>query len=93
MRAAMDDFVACIPYLNDDPEHQVEALAQAECSFLNVHPFRDFNGRRSVSSVGSWQFGTSDSRYATWVDAGTPEDIAYRTALHGSLTNTVTHCQ
>lgn len=34
-----------IEYVNDDPELQIEALAFAECSALNIHPFDDFNGR------------------------------------------------
>ncbi|HQV18642.1 MAG TPA: Fic family protein, partial [Gordonia sp. (in: high G+C Gram-positive bacteria)] len=89
MRAAMDDFVARIPYLNDDPEHQVEALAQAECSFLNVHPFRDFNGR--VVRLFCWFVAVRHFRLPvrhTWVDAGTPEDIAYRTGQCHSVVAT-----
>ena len=74
------DFVARIPHLNDDPpEHQVEGLPRPSARSSTYIPVRDMTDEWSVSSVGSWRFGTSDSRYFTWGDAGRPEDIAYRT--------------
>lgn len=82
MRAAMDDFTARLPYLDGNPEHQVEALAQAECSFLHVHPFKDFNGRTIrlfcwFVAVRHFQLPVTH----TWVEAGTPDADTYRDAL------------
>ncbi len=82
IRRAFDDLQARIEYVGDEPEKQVEALAFAEAAILNVHPFKDFNGRAARCMawfLASRVFVLPVAR--TWVEAGTPEIGEYRDAL------------
>lgn len=78
----MESLVGRMEYVGDDPDLQVEALAYAECSFLKIHPFKDFNGRAVrlfCWLIGTRRFHLPVSR--TWVEAGTPEAAQYVGAL------------
>lgn len=81
-RRAFDDLASRLSYAGTDPERQIEALAFAEAAILNVHPFKDFNGRAARSLV--WFVATRIFVLPvtrTWVEAGTPEADAYVAAL------------
>ena len=80
MREMMDTLVARIAYANT-PDLQVEALAFAEASMLNIHPFPDFNGRAvrvfALEIVRRFDLPLVRS----WVEDGTPESKDYAVAL------------
>lgn len=80
MRIAMSNLNARIEYA-DTPDLQVEALAFAEASMLNIHPFMDFNGRaiRVFALEIVRRFDLPLAR--TWVEDGTPESKDYAVAL------------
>lgn len=70
-----------VAYTGTDVDLQVEALAFAEASILNIHPFADFNGRaaRVLALEMVRRFDLPLIR--SWVEAGTPASAEYKAAL------------
>ena len=66
---------------NDPGDLQIETLAFAEASVLNIHPFADFNGRvaRVLTLEMVRRFDLPLIR--SWVEQGTPESAEYKAAL------------
>lgn len=81
MREFFANLQGRVQYTNGEPDLQIEALAFAEASVLNIHPFTDFNGRavRVMALEMVRRFDLPIIR--SWVELGTPESAEYKAAL------------